>query len=75
MSIEENDGGTVVTGDAATFELINKAAMVLYNDYPPWPVKNEDVIDSSKKNIVQYNHQSLYKTKQRVHHKHLPNYK
>ena len=45
MSIEENDGDTVVTADAATFELIKKAAMVLYNDYPP--VKNEEIIDSS----------------------------
>lgn len=35
LSVEEKDGGTVVTADAATSGLIKKAAVVLYNYVPP----------------------------------------
>ena len=54
--IEEKDGGTVVTADAATFELIKRAAVVLYSDFPPeiGHAKIEEVTDNSKKHIVQY---------------------
>ena len=56
LNIEVKDGGTVLTADAAMFELVREAAVIYYKNYPQkfGQAKIETVTDSSKKNIVQH---------------------
>lgn len=39
MCIEDKDGGIVITADAATFELVKRAATLLYTNYRTTKVK------------------------------------
>ena len=56
LSIVEKDGGTILTADAAMFELIREAAITYYKNYPQkfGQAKIETVTDSSKRNVVQH---------------------
>ena len=56
LCIEEKDGGIVITADAATFELVKRAAIVLYTNYPNTngQAKINECKDSTGRNVVQY---------------------
>ena len=56
LNIEVKDGSTVLTADAAMFELVREAAVIYYKNYPQkfGQAKILTVTDSSKKNIVKH---------------------
>ena len=56
LCIEEKDGGKVITADAATFELVKRAAIVLYTNYPNTngQAKINECKDSTGRKVVQY---------------------